>query len=172
MGDTKTFYKTKNKNYLIYKEKHKEDRYEAFYPKHNNYDVDTLMRMDEIKEMMNDGLTTRERNELLFEELAELKINYNLHTQPVKICVNCDELKHACFFKIKNKNNKSCRYCLKKKHMIMEKNRKLRKDTKIYCDICDCYLTLYADYKYKAIIKQHDESKKHQRNLQNKMNSI
>ena len=37
MGDNKTFYKTKNQNYLIYKEKHKEDRYEPFYPKHNNY---------------------------------------------------------------------------------------------------------------------------------------
>jgi hypothetical protein len=148
------------------------DIYEPFYPKYNNYDEDTLMRMDEIKQMLNDGLTPNERTELLMEELAELKINYNLHRQPTKICGSCDELKHACFFKIKNKNNKNCRYCLKKKHIIMEKNRLLRKDTKIHCEICDCYLTIYADYKFKAIIKQHNESKKHQRNLQNKMNSI
>ena len=141
------------------------DIYEPFYPKYNNYDEDTLMRMDEIKQLMNDGLTP-------MEELAELKINYNLHTQPTKICSNCDELKHACFFLIKNKSNKSCRYCLKKKQIIMDKNRQLRKNTKIHCEICDCYLTIYADYKYKAIIKQHDESKKHQRNLQNKMDSI
>lgn len=148
------------------------DEYEQFYPKYNNYDEDTLMRMDEIKELINDGLTPQERCELLMEELAELKINYNLHTQPVKICATCDELKHACFFKIKNKNNKTCRYCLKKKQIIMDKNRQLRKDTTIHCEVCDCYLKLYADYKFKAIIKQHDESKKHQRNLEKIMNSI
>ena len=123
---------------------------------------DPIMRMNEIKKLIQDGLMPYERMRILLEELLELRINYDLKHQPSIICETCSVLKNACFFEIKDSDKfyKVCRYC----RLVKAEN--LRKQyTKYYCPSCDCDLLITNKHQTKFVLSKHNKTMKHKNNL-------
>ena len=119
---------------------------------------ESLMRMKEINNLIQDGLLPFERVRILLEELLELRINYDLKHQQMLICEYCHHLKNACFFEKENDDtfHKTCRYCRLVKAEI------IRKQTKIYhCPTCHTDLKIRYAGQEKFVLRKHNKTKKH-----------
>ena len=131
------------------------------------FDPETVLRMEEIGELIKDGLLPFERMRILLEELLELRVNYDLFNQPLKICTECIKIKHACFYKKDEGEgfHGVCKYCRLVKAEI------IRKQTTIYhCPSCKTDLKIRSIGQTKFVIRKHKQTKKHLKSL--KDNSI
>lgn len=128
-----------------------------------SYDPETLLRIGEIGELIKDGLLPFERMRLLLEELLELRVNYDLSNQPLKICTVCIKIKHACFYQKEDENKfySVCKYC-----RLVKAEIKRKKTTYYRCDICDTNLKIASIGQTKFVIRKHKATKKHQRILE------
>ena len=127
-------------------------------------DQERLLRINEINDLIKDGLLPYERMRILLEELLELRINYNLFNQPLKICKKCEQLKHACFFEKETKGYfEICKYCRLVKQELLRKRGTLHK-----CKICDVHLLIGRDVQKKWLIDKHNKTNRHQKNLKKK----
>lgn len=127
-----------------------------------NYDPETVLRMEEIGELIKDGLLPFERMRILLEELLELRVNYDLFNQPLKICTECIKIKHACFYQKEEEKgfHSVCRYC---RLVQAEINRK---KTSIYhCPTCDTNLKVRNSGQLKFVVRKHKNTKKHKKSL-------
>lgn len=127
-------------------------------------DPQNILRINEINDLIQDGLLPYERMRILLEELLELKINYDLFNQPLKICKKCEHVKHACFFERETEGYfDTCKYCRLVQQELLSKRNKLHK-----CNICDVHLMIGKDVQKKWLIEKHKKTNRHQKNLNKK----
>ena len=127
--------------------------------------MDIDKRIQEINKLM-DEETTLSKARILLEELAELKLNINIHNNgtPIKICDKCGYAKRLCFFDDPvYKGYQICRRCI----LIEKETPSLIIKSKIYCTDCKCYLLVTNKNTKNFIVKKHKESQKHKRNIFN-----
>lgn len=127
-------------------------------------DEESLLRINEINALIQDGLLPYERMRILLEELLELKINYDLFNQPLKICKKCEHVKHACFFEKDDEGYfEICKYCRLVHQELLKKRNTLYK-----CNVCNVHLMIGKDTQKKWIIEKHKKTNRHQKNLKKK----
>ena len=127
--------------------------------------MDREKRIQEINILMDDEKITPSKARILLEELAELKLNVNIANNGtlIKICERCRCGKRECFF---DNGYKICRRCL----LIEKESQPIIVKSKIYCKECDCYLYFKNRHAKKFIIRHHNATQKHKKNVDN--NSI
>ena len=122
---------------------------------------DRILRINEINDLIQDGLLPYERMRILLEELLELKINYDLFNQPLKICKKCEQVKHACFFEREIEGFfDTCKYCRLVQRELLAKRGKLYK-----CKTCDVHLLIGRDVQKKWLVEKHKKTNRHQKGL-------
>ena len=116
-------------------------------------------RIQEINMLLDDEKISPSKARILLEELAELKLNVNMFNNGtlIKICERCKGLKRDCFF---DEGYKICRRCF-----LIEKETPFKVKTKIYCKECDCYLFVANKHAKNFIIRKHNTTQKHKKNV-------
>ena len=121
-------------------------------------------RIKEINILMVDEKITPSKARILLEELAELKLNVNIANNGtlIKICERCRCGKRECFFdKPLYKGYPICRRCV----LIEKEVPPLIIKTKIYCKECNCFLFVTNKHAKKFIVRSHNATQKHKRNV-------
>ena len=102
---------------------------------------------------------------ILLEELLELKINYDLFNQPLRICTKCEQLKHACFFEKEIEGFYNvCKYCRLVEQELLSKRGKLHK-----CKTCNVHILIGKEVQTKWLIAKHKKTNRHQKSLNKKI---
>lgn len=126
--------------------------------------MDREKRIQEINKLMDDEKITPSKARILLEELAELKLNVNIVNNGtlIKICERCRWVKRLCFFdEPRYKGYPICRRCV----LIEKEAPPLKIKSKIYCKECDCILFVTNKHAKKFIVRAHNATQKHKRNV-------
>lgn len=123
--------------------------------------METFKHIKKNQEILFAKLPDELKKQILDEEEQERKINKDIQGKPVKICNHCFGLKHQDCFNYKYFYQNVCNRC----HILQKAEAEYRIVDTLYCEVCDCNLVLSNKHQKKFIIRNHESTQKHIRNL-------